>query len=306
MEVFATSFKYFQICDLCFNLGTSQILDFNSRTPSEFASEPNDYILYVRGAFEIILNRSVGFLVSDGRSALFNQRQRQELLQHMTLLSNSMRGIFSIYVFYLFFVVIAFAQRQLPFLSSSTKWSELNVLELEHELTFIGYCAFSDEIRPEAAEAIRSCQKAGIMVKIISGDSSLHCLRVANAVGISSKLQSSLFNFSNKNEMEEELEMADESFPILKNKKSVPKVTNSVPLLSSSFSDIRSNSNSVTRTYGSCSVDVSSPLIVGFSEKSLPLVSVSNEIALTPSARSTPRYSKTFCIYCKLDLLPLI
>jgi magnesium-transporting ATPase (P-type) len=48
----------------------------------------------------------------------------------------------------------------------------------------LGYLAFEDEVRSEAAEAVRCCGRAGIHVVMVSGDHPLAATAVARAVGI--------------------------------------------------------------------------------------------------------------------------
>src|SRR5262249_49784895 len=40
----------------------------------------------------------------------------------------------------------------------------------ERDLTFHGLIGFHDPLRPEAAEAVRQCQQAGIKLKLVTGD----------------------------------------------------------------------------------------------------------------------------------------
>ena len=56
---------------------------------------------------------------------------------------------------------------------------------LEHSgLTFDGYIAFADELRPEAAPAIRAAHKAGITVRLITGDHYETAYNIGKQIGI--------------------------------------------------------------------------------------------------------------------------
>ncbi|MDD5148270.1 MAG: cation-translocating P-type ATPase [Candidatus ainarchaeum sp.] len=55
---------------------------------------------------------------------------------------------------------------------------------IESGLVFIGLCAMIDAPREEALEAIKTCQKAGIEVKMITGDHLLTAVAVAKSLGI--------------------------------------------------------------------------------------------------------------------------
>ena len=52
------------------------------------------------------------------------------------------------------------------------------------ELHFLGICAISDPVRPEVAEAVRSCRNAGIEVKVLTGDTQATALEIARQAGI--------------------------------------------------------------------------------------------------------------------------
>ncbi|HVP23231.1 MAG TPA: cation-transporting P-type ATPase [Conexivisphaerales archaeon] len=56
--------------------------------------------------------------------------------------------------------------------------------DAERELTFLGLAAFEDPLRPEAREAIRDCERAGIRVIMVTGDYEITAKAVAESVGI--------------------------------------------------------------------------------------------------------------------------
>ncbi|MBN2188128.1 MAG: cation-transporting P-type ATPase [Chitinispirillaceae bacterium] len=56
--------------------------------------------------------------------------------------------------------------------------------DLSGGLTFLGFQAMMDPPRPEAVEAVRVCRKAGIKVKMITGDHKLTAFSIARQVGI--------------------------------------------------------------------------------------------------------------------------
>ena len=145
-----------------------------SSTPSEYklTDDPPEYILYTRGDFELIVARSVGFLVQDGRSALFTAKQKQDLLLHLRSISESMN-------------IMAFATRQLPFLSPNSKWENLVADELEQEFMFVGYAAYLDPIKKSVCSTIQDFQLANIDIKMVSDDTKHNCLSIAKQVGMS-------------------------------------------------------------------------------------------------------------------------
>ena len=75
--------------------------------------------------------------------------------------------------------VLAFARRELPAGRSS-----LRPEDVAHGLDFIGLQGMMDPPRPEAARAIGACQRAGIRVKMITGDHAVTAASVARQIGI--------------------------------------------------------------------------------------------------------------------------
>jgi Ca2+-transporting ATPase len=64
--------------------------------------------------------------------------------------------------------------------------AELNDLDdkLEQDLTFLGLVAMIDPARPEVAEAIALCHRAGIQVTMITGDYGLTAAAIAQRIGL--------------------------------------------------------------------------------------------------------------------------
>ena len=77
------------------------------------------------------------------------------------------------------FRVLAVATRSLPAGSSGGDLSG----EM-HDLTLLGLVAFIDPLRPEAAQAVTDCRRAGVAVKMITGDHPATALAIARQVGI--------------------------------------------------------------------------------------------------------------------------
>ena len=51
-------------------------------------------------------------------------------------------------------------------------------------MTWLGFVALTDPIRPEVPDAIRACRKAGIMVKIVTGDNPETAKEIARRIGL--------------------------------------------------------------------------------------------------------------------------
>ncbi len=75
--------------------------------------------------------------------------------------------------------VLAFAQRK-----GTTAQRELEPHHVERDLTFLGLQGMMDPPRPEAIAAVRRCQNAGIVVKMITGDHLLTARTIAQQIGL--------------------------------------------------------------------------------------------------------------------------
>ena len=76
--------------------------------------------------------------------------------------------------------VIAFAHKTL---SREEKWRDFEN-NLMKDCIYDGFASISDPIRKEVFDAITTCQKAGIDVKILTGDNTLTATTIANELGL--------------------------------------------------------------------------------------------------------------------------
>ncbi|MGL5057448.1 MAG: cation-translocating P-type ATPase, partial [Fusobacteriaceae bacterium] len=76
--------------------------------------------------------------------------------------------------------VIAFGHRNLK---KKYFWEDAQD-ELEEELIYDGFISISDPIRKEVYSAVKKCEKAGIEIKILTGDNILTAKTVANELGL--------------------------------------------------------------------------------------------------------------------------
>ena len=75
--------------------------------------------------------------------------------------------------------VLAVARRELP-----ARPESYTAEVVERELTFLGLVAMMDPPRPEVAEAVRRCRRAGIRIVMITGDYGLTAESIARRVGL--------------------------------------------------------------------------------------------------------------------------
>jgi cation-transporting P-type ATPase F len=125
-------------------------------------------ILYLKGAVEKVLRLCDRSLASDGSE---DRCDPQSVLNQVEVFAA--RGL----------RVLAFARKTLP--------ADLAVLgekDVEGGLTFLGLQAMMDPPRPEAIEAVLACQRAGIAVKMITGDHALTARAIATQIGLTGEI----------------------------------------------------------------------------------------------------------------------
>ena len=81
--------------------------------------------------------------------------------------------------------VLAVATRRIAG-AASEDWENLEG-QIE-ELTFLGLVGFIDPLRPEAKQAVADCHRAGVAVKMITGDHPATALAIARELGIAESL----------------------------------------------------------------------------------------------------------------------
>jgi cation-transporting ATPase F len=125
---------------------------------------PEEHCLYVKGSVEALLSRCHSQMGSQGEiQPLEEERIRQQV---EALARQGLR-------------VLAFAQKTVP--SSQT---QVDHPDLQEGLIFLGLQGMIDPPRPEAIAAVRSCQTAGMQVKMITGDHVLTAQAIAEQMGL--------------------------------------------------------------------------------------------------------------------------
>jgi len=122
-----------------------------------------DGTVYIKGAAEVLLERCAGAIDSSGQMIGCNSDVFQQAVKSMA--SKGLR-------------VLAFARLSIP---------EAQNIHFEDikDLTLLGLQGMMDPPRPEAIEAVRVCQQAGITVKMITGDHALTASAIGQKIGIS-------------------------------------------------------------------------------------------------------------------------
>ncbi|MBU1193150.1 MAG: cation-transporting P-type ATPase [Gammaproteobacteria bacterium] len=133
-------------------------------------------VIYVKGSVESILSRCCGSYEADSDSELFDQEDVHRKVHEMA--TKGLR-------------VLAFARKIVK-----TDCQTVTHAEVAEGLTFLGLQAMMDPPRQEAIAAVNACQKAGIMVKMITGDHVATAAAIARQIGLHGTADSDSDNFA--------------------------------------------------------------------------------------------------------------
>jgi len=121
-------------------------------------------VLYVKGAPEVILERCSQILTEEGLKPIKNQADILGSIKEYQ--KRGMRAL-------------GFAYRQISDDSSETDFDET-----AQEMVWLGFTAIIDPLRAEVPSAIEACLRAGIQVKIVTGDNSETAKEIARQIGL--------------------------------------------------------------------------------------------------------------------------
>jgi P-type Ca2+ transporter type 2C len=121
---------------------------------------PERVVAYAKGAPEVILESCTRTLSADGETELDDNAREALLEMAQELAGDALR-------------VLAVARRPDATLETA-----------EREMTFLGLVGMIDPPRPEAKEAVRTCEQAGIKAVMITGDHPLTAQAIARELGI--------------------------------------------------------------------------------------------------------------------------
>lgn len=128
------------------------------------------YIIYEKGAPEILMDKSVKYFHGGGIHKLDRQARTRLNKTYEELTGRGLR-------------VIGLAIREFTYHDVFEK-NKVNWPEVDANLTFIGFLAIKDPLRPEAKETIHLCRQAGIKPVIITGDHKLTARAIASEIGL--------------------------------------------------------------------------------------------------------------------------
>ncbi|HEX5615525.1 MAG TPA: cation-translocating P-type ATPase, partial [Acidimicrobiia bacterium] len=136
-----------------------------------FHREADGIVVAVKGGADVLLARCTT-VVGSSDTVPLDDEQRRDIEQQIDALA--MQGL----------RVLAVAGRRLPphVLEEPTTDDDLAALALD--LTFVGLVGLLDPPRPEARDAIAHCRRAGIAVKMITGDHAATATAIAGQLGL--------------------------------------------------------------------------------------------------------------------------
>jgi Ca2+-transporting ATPase len=124
-------------------------------------------VLYVKGAPEVVLSHCSHILTEKGLKIFKDKQKFQETLENCQ--SQGMR-------------TLAIAYHTLP---SHLENIEPEAIDLiDHNLIWLGFVSIIDPLRTEVPQAISTCLKSGIQVKIVTGDSPQTAQEIAHQIGL--------------------------------------------------------------------------------------------------------------------------
>ncbi|KAL3232831.1 Calcium-transporting ATPase 1 [Nakaseomyces bracarensis] len=144
-------------------------LSFNSKRKmmaTKIQDNEKKVTLFVKGAFEKLLEKSVSYVTDKGKVEKLTKQQKDTIIETAnTLASDGLR-------------VLAFAKK--PMIDTSSKLVEDDI----SELTFTGLIGMNDPPRPSVKFAIEQFLQGGIHVIMITGDSENTAVNIARQIGI--------------------------------------------------------------------------------------------------------------------------
>ncbi len=124
----------------------------------------NKYIMYTKGAFDVLLNRLNHIKTTDGIRPITDADKNKIIETNRYLSENGLR-------------VLAFAYKEINENKSLT-------LDDEYNYTFLGLISMIDPPRVESKDAVSNCILAGIKPIMITGDHKITASAIAKQIGI--------------------------------------------------------------------------------------------------------------------------
>ncbi|KAI9502179.1 PMCA-type calcium-translocating P-type ATPase [Coemansia spiralis] len=136
------------------------------------AGQDSQYRVHAKGASEIILGACTKYMNKDGSIVDLEEHVRNEILRNISLFANN-----ALRTFALAFKVINGAELE----ACSDDEAPLS------DLTWVGLVGIQDPLRPGVRQAVEDCHRAGVIVRMITGDNIETARAIARDAGILTK-----------------------------------------------------------------------------------------------------------------------
>uniref|UniRef100_A0A4W5L9I9 Calcium-transporting ATPase n=1 Tax=Hucho hucho TaxID=62062 RepID=A0A4W5L9I9_9TELE len=154
---------------------TFTVYTFNSSRKSMSTvlknTDGSGFRMYSKGASEIVLRKCSRILDTNGEPRIFKPKDRDEMVK-VVIEPMACDGLRTICVAY----------RDFPAEAGEPNWD--NEADILNELTCICVVGIEDPVRPEVPDAILKCQRAGITVRMVTGDNINTARAIATKCGI--------------------------------------------------------------------------------------------------------------------------
>ena len=128
--------------------------------------------MLIKGAPDVLLHHATRYLGEQGEQELDDEVRATILAENDALADQALR-------------VMAVARREIPAQDFDT---DEDLWPWAGEWTFLGLVGLMDPPRPEAAEAIADCHRAGVQVKMITGDHQATAAAIARELGLTGEV----------------------------------------------------------------------------------------------------------------------
>ncbi|EIE20267.1 calcium-translocating P-type ATPase [Coccomyxa subellipsoidea C-169] len=128
--------------------------------------------LFTKGAAEILLDHCSTRVAEDSSVTYLNDAEKQQILQSFAK-EGSLR-----------LLALAYKDVMMPYPSRGESLDGLQAESLEQGLTLVAVVGLEDPLRVEVKHAIAQCQRAGITVRMLTGDNSTTAASIAQQCGI--------------------------------------------------------------------------------------------------------------------------
>eukprot|EP01130_Rhizamoeba_saxonica_P000271 TRINITY_DN10247_c0_g1_i1.p1 TRINITY_DN10247_c0_g1~~TRINITY_DN10247_c0_g1_i1.p1 ORF type:complete len:1017 (-),score=288.01 TRINITY_DN10247_c0_g1_i1:34-3084(-) len=172
-----------------------RVFNFNSsrKRMSTFVETGDGFIMYTKGAPEVVLERSTKYRNADGEVVPLTDGIRDDIMDMVTEFAKE--GLRTLLLGYREFEdgeVDILAEEELVVSELSSDDNSIDIDRLganlqdatECDITVLGVVGIADPVRPEVPRAVRICQNAGIKVRMVTGDNPLTARSIAKQCDI--------------------------------------------------------------------------------------------------------------------------